>query len=53
MAYARTMPGDSDNHPIAVEPLDWDRLYANDLKTCAMSGVGSTVYCRECCPIPF
>jgi hypothetical protein len=28
-----------DNHVFAVEPLDLDRLYANYLRTCAMSGV--------------
>ena len=33
------MLDDSDNHSIAVEPLDLDRLYANYLWTCAMFGV--------------
>ena len=30
---------DAENHFFAIEPLDLDRVYANYLQTCAMSGV--------------
>ena len=30
---------DVDKDPPEIEPLDLDRLYANYLRTCAMSGV--------------
>ena len=33
------MTDNPDNHVFAVEPLDLDRVYANYLRTCAMSGV--------------
>jgi hypothetical protein len=34
-----SMPDHADNHSFPIEPLDLDRLYANYLETCKMSGV--------------